>query len=157
MHYTIIINRLCFYKKNIYMIPMIYMTYDQVKEIMLREIKICMDYGNKLENNETISQEEMCYHENDSFAFEYFIIRPNIYYYDFPYEYYEDITQTEFNNLINNDNNDVELIVLFKDIVYSTNIEYVNNCFIKERNDWYDATLDFFNTLFHTTLLSFTR
>lgn len=56
------------------MIPMIYMTYDQVKEIMLREIKICMDYGNKLENNETISQEEMCYHENDSFAFEYFII-----------------------------------------------------------------------------------
>lgn len=99
----------------------------------------------------------MCYHENNSFAFEYFIIRPNIYYYDFPYEYYEDITQTEFNNLINNDNNDVELIVLFKDTVYSTNIEYINNCFIKERNDWYDATLDFFNTLFHTTLLSFTK
>lgn len=70
------------------MIPMIYMTYDQVKEIMLREIKICMDYGNKLENNETISQEEMCYHENDSFAFEYFIIRPNIYYYfDFVLNY----------------------------------------------------------------------
>ena len=97
----------------------------------------------------------MCYHENDTFTFEYFIIRPNIYYYDFPYEHYEDIIQEEFNNLINND--DVELIVLFKDTVYSTNIEYINNCFIKERNDWYDATLDFFNTLFHTTLLSFTR
>ena len=61
------------------------------------------------------------------------IIRPNIYYYDFPYEHYEDIIQEEFNNLINND--DVELIILFKNTVYSTNIEYINNCFIKERDD----------------------
>ena len=137
------------------MLPMIYMNYNEIKEILKREVDICIKYWEDVENNVCHTQEEIWYHEEVSFDFNYILVKDGKYYSDFPYEDFDETSKFIYDTIMNNADNKDVLLLYFKDVIYCNDFEFISTCEMEDRDDIFTTLIDYFNKRFNTELKCF--